>query len=104
MAHRLVDVEQGRCGDCGETGLFGVDQDTVCRGRRVPSAQMTRELEDALRYAEGVREALDQIYELREAGERVPAADFKRLERLIEDLATHEAFADVEGFRKGYRL
>lgn len=58
------------------------------------TALMQRSIEDALRYAEGVKEALEQIYELRERGEAPPPADLKRLDLLIEDCASHPAFAD----------
>ena len=64
------------------------------------SALMNRSIEDAIRYAQGVKDALDQIYELREEGEWVPVADFQRIESLVEDCASHEAFADCEGFRR----
>ena len=63
------------------------------------TALMQRSIEDALRYANGVKEALEQIYELREEGERVPLADLHRLEVIVEDCASHPAFAT--SFKEG---
>lgn len=58
------------------------------------SELMRRSLEDAIRYAGGLKEALDQIFELRADGERAKGADLDRIEELIEDCAMHEALAD----------
>ncbi len=45
---------------------------------------------------------MEQIYILREEGQEAPPEGMKRLELIIEDVATHPAFADCEGFHKGY--
>jgi hypothetical protein len=66
--------------------------------------RLRQAVEDAINYAGGVNEALETIYELREAGEVVPPDDLRRIEMDVEGLAGHEVFADLEGFRKGYRL
>lgn len=47
----------------------------------------------AIRYAEGLREALDVIYDQREAGHHPTPRELTRLEEAIADCDTHPAFA-----------
>jgi hypothetical protein len=65
---------------------------------------MNVDLEDAIVSARSLRRRLERVYEARERKLEVPAARLKLLERLIEECSTHPAFADMDNFRKGYKL
>lgn len=60
------------------------------------SARMQRAIDDAVRYSNGVDEALDEIFELREEGEEPSKEDLQRIAQLVENLATHEALAEFD--------
>lgn len=62
------------------------------------TGELRNALDEARRYAGAVQDALDVIYDRREAGELVPLATLQEIEVALEDCCGHEALADQETF------
>lgn len=55
-------------------------------------------LDRATQQARALKRTLEEVYQVRDSGERLSASQLKELERLVEDMATHPAFASASTF------
>lgn len=68
------------------------------------SIQALDPLDRAIGRATKLGTDLEEIYQAREAGRAFEPEKMRALELMIEEAASNAAFADTDGFRKGYRL